>query len=120
MIHVSRILLTPFFRKDITMHQAVVPFAGVSNNVTSTNIKGVLYRARQAPVKTTWVYTSQNMQPLPAASKDVRELLLPSTLSHEIRENLIYSHDGRILQDQICSSSPTRPACNPFLRHWQY
>ena len=72
MIHVSRIPLTPFFRKDLNMHQAVVPFAGVFNNVTSTNIEGVLYRVRQASVKTVWVHTSQNMQSLPAASKDVR------------------------------------------------
>jgi hypothetical protein len=109
MIHVSRIPLTPFFRKDLTMHQAVVPFAGVFNNVTSTNIEGVRYRARQAPVKTTWVHTSQNMQPLPAASKDVREMLLTSTLSHEIRENLIHSHDGRILQDKFV---PARQSCS--------
>jgi len=33
------------------------------------NIEGVLYRARQASVKTTWVYTSQNMQPYPLPTK---------------------------------------------------
>jgi len=57
MIHVSRIPPTPFFHKDLTMHQAVVPFAGVFNNITIANIEGVLYRARQASVKTTWMYT---------------------------------------------------------------
>ena len=115
MIHVSRIPLTPFFRKDLNMHQAVVPFAGVFNNITSTNNEGVQYRARQAPVKTMWVHTPQNMQPLPAASKDVRKLLLPSTLSHEIRKNLIHSHDGRNLQDKFVparqSGSHASPSC---------
>ena len=37
------------------MHQAVVPFAGVFNNITTANIEGVLYRARQASVKTKWM-----------------------------------------------------------------
>jgi hypothetical protein len=114
MIHVFRIPLTPFFRKNLTMHQAVAPFAGVFNNITTANIKGVLYRARQASVKTTWMYTSHIMQPLPAASKDVRELLLPSTLSHEVRGNLTHSQDGYLARPSLFQARQRGPHAVPF------
>ena len=39
---------TPFFRKVLTMRNAILPFAGVLNNETSANVEGVLCSTWQA------------------------------------------------------------------------